>query len=105
MIIKEIENKKDQHNITNFDTVKKFDELYQTFPDDDYFEKALELLIKQESKIYPIDISEYFCCEIDTQEDLILVNKEYLILVEIKNSQVKYQKGGFVQQNRKSKTW
>jgi len=26
-IIKEIENKKDQHNITNFETIKKFDEL------------------------------------------------------------------------------
>ena len=26
-IIKEIENKKDQHNITNFDTIKKFDDL------------------------------------------------------------------------------
>ena len=37
--------------------------------------KLLRLLINQESKIYPIDISEYFCCEIDTQEDLNLVNK------------------------------
>lgn len=43
--------------------------------------------------------------KVGSEGDLILVNKEYLIFIEIKNSHVKYQKGGFVQQNRKSKTW
>ena len=43
--------------------------------------------------------------KVGSEGDLILVNKEYLIFIEIKNSHVKYQKGGFIQQNRKSKTW
>ena len=32
------------------------------------------MLINQGSKVYPIDISDYFCCEIDTKEDLNSVN-------------------------------
>jgi len=43
----------------------------------DYFEYAIELLINQNIKIYPMDISDSFCCEIDTQYDLNFVN-EYL---------------------------
>lgn len=41
----------------------------------DYFERGLEMLINKGTKIYPIDISKYFCCEIDTQEDLNFVNR------------------------------
>jgi len=43
--------------------------------------------------------------KVSTEGDVILVNKDHLIFIEIKNSHVKYQKGGFIQQNRKSKTW
>ena len=62
-------------NRINSNDLKKFKSCLEECSNNDYFEKALELLINQESKIYPIDISEYFCCEIDTQEDLNLVNK------------------------------
>tara|TARA_X000001036_G_scaffold10641_1_gene9423 strand:- start:5806 stop:6462 length:657 start_codon:yes stop_codon:yes gene_type:complete len=41
----------------------------------DYFERGLEMLINKGTKIYPIDISKYFCCEIDTQDDLNFVNR------------------------------
>ena len=43
--------------------------------DDDYFEKAIELLINEKIKLYPINIDKSFCCEIDTQDDLNFVNK------------------------------
>lgn len=43
--------------------------------------------------------------KVSTEGDVILVNKDHLIFIEIKNSVVKYQKGGFLQQNRKTKTW
>ena len=43
--------------------------------------------------------------KVSTEGDVILVNKDHLIFIEIKNSVVKYQKGGFLQQNRNTKTW
>jgi len=43
--------------------------------------------------------------KVSTEGDVILVNKDRLIFIEIKNSLVKYQKGGFLQQNRNAKTW
>ena len=43
--------------------------------DDDYFEKAIEFLINEKIKLYPIDIAKSFCCEIDTPDDLDSVNK------------------------------
>ena len=43
--------------------------------------------------------------KVSTEGDVILVNKDRLIFIEIKNSLVKYQKGGFLQQNRNTKTW
>jgi hypothetical protein len=43
--------------------------------------------------------------KVSTEGDVVLVNKDHLIFIEIKNSVVKYQKGGFLQQNRNTKTW
>ena len=43
--------------------------------DGDYFENAIELLINENVKIYPINIDKSFCYEIDTQDDLNFVNK------------------------------
>ena len=46
--------------------------------DNDYFEKALENMIKQDKvEIQPINIEKYFCQEIDFPEDLQMV-KQYL---------------------------
>ena len=61
-------------NKINSNDLKKFKSCLEKCANDDYFEKAIELLINQGSKVYPIDISDYFCCEIDTKEDLNLVN-------------------------------
>jgi len=44
--------------------------------DQDYFEFAIEKIIKKNIPIYPIDISSKLCMEIDFKEDLDLVNKE-----------------------------
>ena len=41
----------------------------------DYFEYALEIMIKKNLKLSPIDISDSFCMEIDFKSDLELVNK------------------------------
>jgi L-glutamine-phosphate cytidylyltransferase len=40
----------------------------------DYFEKGLEMLIRQGVKIKPLNISDHFCMEVDFQEDLENVN-------------------------------
>ena len=42
--------------------------------DQDYFEKGLELAIKDGLKVYPIDISDLHCIEIDYPEDLDSAN-------------------------------
>jgi len=57
--------------------VKQFKHQLEKCGNNDYFEYAIELLINKNIKIYPIDISNFFCCEIDTQYDLNFVN-EYL---------------------------
>ena len=57
--------------------LEKFKYQLEKCDNNDYFEYAIELLINQNIKIYPIDISHFFCCEIDTQDDLNFVN-EYL---------------------------
>ena len=43
--------------------------------DDDYFEKAIEISIKEGLKIVPKDISNYLCMEIDFLNDLKQINK------------------------------
>ena len=55
--------------------LKEFKYQLEQCSNNDYFEYGIELLINQNIKIYPIDISKYFCCEIDTQDDLDFVNK------------------------------
>ena len=42
----------------------------------DYFEYAIEILIKNNVPIYPIDILLDLCIEIDFKEDLDLINKK-----------------------------
>lgn len=43
--------------------------------DQDYFEKGIEMLISEKkTKIFPLDISKYFCMEIDFKEDLNKAN-------------------------------
>ena len=44
--------------------------------DQDYFERGLEYCIEDGMKIYPINISQYLCMEIDFQEDLQKINKK-----------------------------
>ena len=43
--------------------------------------------------------------KVSLEGDLILISSDYLVLIEIKNSVVRYRKGGFEQQNRKSSNW
>ena len=43
--------------------------------------------------------------KVSLEGDLILISSDYLVLIEIKNSVVRYRKGGFEQQNRKSSKW
>lgn len=50
------------------------DELEQC-GDNDYFEKGIEKAIAKGLKIYPIDISDKLCMEIDFEEDLKIVNQ------------------------------
>tara|TARA_B100000676_G_C18000977_1_gene800828 strand:+ start:477 stop:1148 length:672 start_codon:yes stop_codon:yes gene_type:complete len=42
----------------------------------DYFEKAIEKLIKKKIPIYPIDIKSSLCIEVDFKEDLELINQK-----------------------------
>ncbi len=44
--------------------------------DQDYFEKGIELAIKQGLRIVPVDISDVVCTEIDFEEDLRRVNEQ-----------------------------
>ena len=55
--------------------VKKFKAQLEQCEDTDYFERGIELLINNSVNIHPINISKYFCCEIDTPDDLDFVNK------------------------------
>ena len=41
----------------------------------DYFEYALEIMINNSFRLFPIDISNYFCIEIDFKSDLECANK------------------------------
>ena len=55
--------------------VKEFKAQLEQCEDTDYFERGIELLIKNNVNIHPINISKYFCCEIDTPDDLDFVNR------------------------------
>ena len=42
----------------------------------DYFEKGIELSIQDGMKVFPVNISDYFCMEIDFVDDLKQINKK-----------------------------
>jgi choline kinase len=44
--------------------------------DSDYFERGIEYAIEQGMKIYPVDVSDILCIEIDFTEDLDKANSE-----------------------------
>lgn len=55
--------------------VEKFKAALDNCDDNDYFEKGLEALTIEESlSLIPLDISEFYCMEVDFQEDLEKVN-------------------------------
>ena len=43
--------------------------------DNDFFERGIEFAIEKGLEISPIDITEHFCIEIDSKDDLVEVNK------------------------------
>lgn len=44
--------------------------------DNDYFERGIEFSIEKGLKIYPVDVSDVLCIEVDFTEDLDKANKE-----------------------------
>tara|TARA_S200000501_G_scaffold354685_1_gene375615 strand:+ start:1511 stop:2191 length:681 start_codon:yes stop_codon:yes gene_type:complete len=42
----------------------------------DYFERAIEFSIESGMKIYPVDVSNYLCMEIDFNDDLDIMNEK-----------------------------
>tara|TARA_B110000196_G_scaffold314072_1_gene321720 strand:- start:602 stop:1273 length:672 start_codon:yes stop_codon:yes gene_type:complete len=56
--------------------INKFIYALEQCKDQDYFEYALELLIKKNISIYPLDILSNLCIEVDFQEDLDSLNNK-----------------------------
>jgi len=51
--------------------VKPFCEQLAKVNDNDYFERAMELLIEKEGNVFkPVDVTQYACIEVDFNEDL-----------------------------------
>jgi len=46
--------------------------------DGDYFEKAIELAIADGLKVWPVDVSDLVCTEVDFIEDLLAVNVQLM---------------------------
>ena len=62
-------------NYINSIDVKAFIKRLQECDDQDYFEKGLEMSIEQDSlNLEILDISKYYCMEIDFIEDLNSAN-------------------------------
>lgn len=53
-----------------------FIEMLETCADDDYFERGLEFAIGRGLKMYPVDVSDILCIEVDFTEDLEQANRE-----------------------------
>ncbi len=53
-----------------------FIEMLDRCDDNDYFERGIELAIEQGLKIYPVDVSDVLCIEVDFTEDLEKANRE-----------------------------
>lgn len=63
-------------NYINHNDIKKFVNRLEECDNNDYFEKGLELaIIKDNLKLKILDISRYYCMEIDFIEDLKSANK------------------------------
>lgn len=58
-------------NLIRKEMVAEFCQYLEKVDDQDYFEKAMELMINQAgAKFYPLDVSDLKCIEVDFQEDL-----------------------------------
>jgi choline kinase len=53
-----------------------FIEMLERCEDDDYFERGIEFAIENGLKIYPVDVSDVLCIEVDFTEDLEKANQE-----------------------------
>jgi len=53
-----------------------FIEMLERCENDDYFERGLEFAIGKGLKIYPVDVSDVLCIEVDFTEDLEKANQE-----------------------------
>ncbi len=53
-----------------------FIEMLERCDDNDYFERGLEFAIESGLKIYPVDVSDLLCIEVDFTEDLEKANVE-----------------------------
>ena len=51
-------------------------EMLERCEDDDYFERGIEFAINAGLKIYPVDVSDVLCIEVDFTEDLEKANSE-----------------------------
>jgi len=53
-----------------------FIEMLERCEDDDYFERGIEFAIENGLKIYPVDVSDVLCIEVDFTEDLEQANQK-----------------------------
>ncbi len=53
-----------------------FIEMLEECGNDDYFERGIELAIDRGLKIYPVDVSDVLCIEVDFTEDLAKANQK-----------------------------
>jgi L-glutamine-phosphate cytidylyltransferase len=56
--------------------IPRFIEMLERCEDDDYFERGIEFAIGAGLKIYPVDVSDVLCIEVDFTEDLEKANSE-----------------------------
>ncbi len=56
--------------------VPLFIEMLERCDNNDYFERGIEFAIKSGLKIYPVDVSDVLCIEVDFTEDLEKANNE-----------------------------
>ena len=53
-----------------------FIDMLEACDDNDYFERGIELAIEKGLKIFPVDVSDVLCIEVDFTEDLEKANRE-----------------------------
>ena len=64
-------------NYVSSNDLDDFKKALEDCDDNDYFEKGIEKIIEKGTKIHPLDISKYFCMEVDFKEDLQEVNQKF----------------------------